>query len=105
MHVGDLGWIPALLFARSEEHTSELQSHSDLHSFPTRRSSDIGAVMLEACLRHDALSGNPPAHACRRFGLDSRSALRRAGMTKRSETNHASMTSTICEGISAVVSG
>src|SRR5215204_338554 len=25
---------------RSEEHTSELQSHSDLHSFPTRRSSD-----------------------------------------------------------------
>src|SRR5215204_3600966 len=30
-------------FARSEEHTSELQSHSDLHSFPTRRSSDLGA--------------------------------------------------------------
>src|SRR5882672_10954998 len=28
---------------RSEEHTSELQSHSDLHSFPTRRSSDLGA--------------------------------------------------------------
>src|SRR5579875_1824122 len=28
--------------ARSEEHTSELQSHSDLHSFPTRRSSDLG---------------------------------------------------------------
>src|SRR5476649_2906867 len=26
---------------RSEEHTSELQSHSDLHSFPTRRSSDL----------------------------------------------------------------
>src|SRR5882672_11038511 len=24
---------------RSEEHTSELQSHRDLHSFPTRRSS------------------------------------------------------------------
>src|SRR5882672_10029454 len=24
-----------------EEHTSELQSHSDLHSFPTRRSSDL----------------------------------------------------------------
>src|SRR5476649_1550163 len=23
--------------SRSEEHTSELQSHSDLHSFPTRR--------------------------------------------------------------------
>src|ERR687886_440041 len=29
---------------RSEEHTSELQSHRDLHSFPTRRSSDL--VML-----------------------------------------------------------
>src|SRR5215204_6554603 len=27
-------------FIRSEEHTSELQSHRDLHSFPTRRSSD-----------------------------------------------------------------
>src|SRR5947207_1784803 len=29
------------LEVRSEEHTSELQSHSDLHSFPTRRSSDL----------------------------------------------------------------
>src|SRR5476649_1247942 len=28
-------------FWRSEEHTSELQSHRDLHSFPTRRSSDL----------------------------------------------------------------
>src|SRR5437773_81783 len=27
---------------RSEEHTSELQSHHDLDSFPTRRSSDLG---------------------------------------------------------------
>src|SRR5438034_275181 len=27
--------------SRSEEHTSELQSHSDLFSFPTRRSSDL----------------------------------------------------------------
>src|ERR1035437_4031275 len=26
---------------RSEEHTSELQSRQDLHSFPTRRSSDL----------------------------------------------------------------
>src|SRR5438034_863813 len=26
---------------RSEEHTSELQSHSDLNTFPTRRSSDL----------------------------------------------------------------
>src|SRR5882672_8679657 len=30
---------------RSEEHTSELQSHSDLHSFPTRRSSDLGVAL------------------------------------------------------------
>src|SRR5476649_1297528 len=29
--------------ARSEEHTSELQSHRDLHSFPTRRSSDLAS--------------------------------------------------------------
>src|SRR5919199_1605482 len=27
----------------SEEHTSELQSHRDLHSFPTRRSSDLSS--------------------------------------------------------------
>src|SRR6476646_1589069 len=32
---------------RSEEHTSELQSHRDLHSFPTRRSSDLGGVRAE----------------------------------------------------------
>src|SRR5215204_1333027 len=32
------------LAARSEEHTSELQSHRDLHSFPTRRSSDLAAA-------------------------------------------------------------
>src|SRR5882672_1372064 len=31
----------AVGFVRSEEHTSELQSHRDLHSFPTRRSSDL----------------------------------------------------------------
>src|SRR5476649_1975101 len=31
---------------RSEEHTSELQSHSDLHSFPTRRSSDLHRRLL-----------------------------------------------------------
>src|SRR5476649_2862303 len=32
--------------SRSEEHTSELQSHSDLHSFPTRRSSDLHLDVL-----------------------------------------------------------
>src|SRR6202022_4284040 len=34
-----------LLFSRRQDeigrHTSELQSHRDLHSFPTRRSSDL----------------------------------------------------------------
>src|SRR5882672_6053494 len=30
-----------LALPRSEEHTSELQSHRDLHSFLTRRSSDL----------------------------------------------------------------
>src|SRR5438034_690950 len=33
---------------RSEEHTSELQSHSDLHSFPTRRSSDLQEARVRA---------------------------------------------------------
>src|SRR5882672_6330655 len=46
---------------RSEEHTSELQSHRDLHSFPTRRSSDL-------------------CHCCRRgsSGTTGESALSRA---------------------------
>src|SRR5476649_2723196 len=41
MHTDDftLGWRN--VYNRSEEHTSELQSHRDLHSFPTRRSSDL----------------------------------------------------------------
>src|SRR5882672_8132758 len=40
---------------RSEEHTSELQSHSDLHSFPTRRSSDL---MIEPMSREQIISSN-----------------------------------------------
>src|SRR5476649_854180 len=36
------------LYERSEEHTSELQSHSDLHSFPTRRSSDLPQSAADA---------------------------------------------------------
>src|SRR5476649_275234 len=39
LHLPDVGLEPG----RSEEHTSELQSHRDLHSFPTRRSSDLRA--------------------------------------------------------------
>src|ERR671916_21471 len=42
---GPVAWLPRYDNVRSprrsEEHTSELQSHSDLHSFPTRRSSDL----------------------------------------------------------------
>src|SRR5476649_1314204 len=34
---------------RSEEHTSELQSHRDLHSFPTRRSSDLFSAPRWRC--------------------------------------------------------
>src|SRR5476649_2955193 len=41
-----------LVTQRSEEHTSELQSHRDLHSFPTRRSSD-----LDLDRRFDAVGG------------------------------------------------
>src|SRR5476649_2200102 len=41
---------------RSEEHTSELQSHRDLHSFPTRRSSDLAGFGRYLCLhRHNQL--------------------------------------------------
>src|SRR4030095_5009603 len=41
-HFGRLGDGPVLGDRdRSEEHPSELQSHRDLHSFPTRRSSDL----------------------------------------------------------------
>src|SRR5476649_1545482 len=40
---------------RSEEHTSELQSHRDLHSFPTRRSSDLSGCGTGSrrCARSD----------------------------------------------------
>src|SRR5579875_3683590 len=50
------GWA-----TRSEEHTSELQSHRDLPSFPTRRSSDpllnriweLGAYTSHLCMQDD----------------------------------------------------
>src|SRR5215211_6980296 len=42
--------------SRSEEHTSELQSHRDLHSFPTRRSSDLVDDQLHLLVR-DLLLG------------------------------------------------
>src|SRR5476649_1762246 len=51
---------------RSEEHTSELQSHRDLHSFPTRRSSDLAALSCRpwrqwAIARRHRPTGTPTA--------------------------------------------
>src|ERR671926_378187 len=48
----DLRAVRAVETNRSEEHTSELQSHRDLHSFLTRRSSDLP-------------SSGRPARSCR----------------------------------------
>src|SRR5581483_10142359 len=45
----------AVVFARSEEHTSELQSRQYLHSFPTRRSSDLVSNGLDR--RQELLGG------------------------------------------------
>src|SRR5438034_321505 len=48
--------------SRSEEHTSELQSHSDLvdqHSFPTRRSSDLDENQSAGCDNRAAKVGAP----------------------------------------------
>src|ERR1044072_2994366 len=45
---------------RSEEHTSELQSHRDLHSFPTRRSSDLPSARA-----HRSRSRPGTAESCR----------------------------------------
>src|SRR5215218_4714611 len=50
--------------SRSEEHTSELQSHSDLHSFPTRRSSDL-ALLVAALWTAPTPAAEPP-----RFEVD-----------------------------------
>src|SRR5215211_872782 len=48
---------------RSEEHTSELQSHRDLHSFPTRRSSDLCCATTGATTRS---ASSRPTRATRR---------------------------------------
>src|SRR5476649_892564 len=61
-------WIASERAHRSEEHTSELQSHSDLHSFPTRRSSDL-------CVRRQHGLGH--SHRLRRANIV-RHALRGA---------------------------
>src|SRR5215211_3083445 len=47
---------------RSEEHTSELQSHSDLHSFPTRRSSDLLPKADDHVIAAVSKTGQTSAH-------------------------------------------
>src|SRR5437667_113816 len=57
---------PKTLAHRSEEHTSELQSHHDLHSFPTRRSSDLAIALLRFLLPKSSpftLSSSSPSEA------------------------------------------
>src|SRR5579875_3894898 len=43
----------SIFMHRSEEHTSELQSHRDLHSFSTRRSSDLIHIAFPSVLRYE----------------------------------------------------
>src|SRR5882672_5482106 len=60
-------------FERSEEHTSELQSHRDLHSFPTRRSSDLhrpGPEFLGASARVGDRRGAVHAGRLRRVDVE-----------------------------------
>src|SRR5476649_2033772 len=52
--------VPPSRSSRSEEHTSELQSHRDLHSFPTRRSSDLCSKYF--CERACQTSAREPSH-------------------------------------------
>src|SRR5260221_352311 len=55
---------------RSEEHTSELQSHRDLHSFPTRRSSDLMNSMHHAVsLQTMRSSGRGGTHHVRQAAM------------------------------------
>src|SRR5476649_566136 len=57
---------------RSEEHTSELQSHRDLHSFPTRRSSD-----LRPADRNTSRSRLPPPDETRNRACDNKNGCPR----------------------------
>src|SRR5260221_436759 len=54
---------------RSEEHTSELQSHRDLHSFPTRRSSDLqkAGCQLSNEKNRPGTNGMCPCCACQSY--------------------------------------
>src|SRR6202022_2184286 len=62
--------------SRSEEHTSELQSHSDLHSFPARRSSDLTtkiAVVTEVRVKQLAQTVVMTTLMCRNCGMSQNS--------------------------------
>src|SRR5215211_3336029 len=70
LHAADAEWVMRPDPARSEEHTSELQSHRDLHSFPPRRSSDLAPALL---LEHGGVGAplrlpDPPARGRRGVG-------------------------------------
>src|ERR1044072_2943544 len=44
-YVGNRAFHQPVQYDRSEEHTSELQSHRYIHSFPPRRSSDLRSLV------------------------------------------------------------
>src|SRR5579875_1232515 len=62
-----IGHLHQMAGMRSEEHTSELQSHSDLHSFPTRRSSDLTSTH-KIQLHHNQI--HLPDNADARYGIN-----------------------------------
>src|SRR5690348_17055577 len=65
-----LGWSAQAECERSEEHTSELQSPVHLHSFPTRRSSDLKpAPNTRACQRKRRPSRSPATTGASRTSM------------------------------------
>src|SRR5947209_5048910 len=64
---------------RSEEHTSELQSRQYLHSFPTRRSSDLREF------RRSDLRGDETEGWCRSYSARRRSAAWRSTPRRRNQ--------------------
>src|SRR5882672_174316 len=65
----------ALPFLQIGEHTSELQSHSDLHSFPTRRSSDLDSGLDNGHIGPSRAQALHAAFQCTRHGVDRRIAV------------------------------
>src|SRR5215217_6037800 len=72
-----------LVRPRSEEHTYELQSRLYLHSFPTRRSSDLGRVGVPA-MSHGAETAR--VYRGHLAGLQTSTALPRASAVVRART-------------------